>query len=257
MPEKALHTLEEWIEILKDQADFTRRYRHNLYEKVGLERKRNILDIGCGTGIVTQDIASLTEGKVTGIDIDGEKLGYAKKTVPEVTFMKADSVFLPFKDGTFDLVVFSVVLVYIKDQQKAVAEMARVTQEGGIVLAVMEPDYESGLHYPENEVDFLYRKYMKEMGLDLTTGRKLKSLFRKAGLRTEIGICDVTLDFVNKGHEEQLEDFSKRFWQTESFLSKIGWNESQIDKYKQEQMELIKEETAFSFTPVFFAVGKK
>jgi 2-polyprenyl-3-methyl-5-hydroxy-6-metoxy-1,4-benzoquinol methylase len=69
-----LHTTEEWIRLLKEQADYTRDYRFNLYEKVNIGSKKKILDVGCGPGIVTTDIASLTDGCIIGIDIDDKKL---------------------------------------------------------------------------------------------------------------------------------------------------------------------------------------
>lgn len=252
-----LHTTEEWVKILKRQEEYTREYRHNLYKKIDVKTKKNILDIGCGTGAITADIASLTDGQITGVDIDDKKLNYAKTATPAINFMAADVVQLPFRDETFDLVVVNVVLIHITEQQKAVKEMARVVQKGGIVLAALEPDYAGTLHYPENEVHCATLKYMEEKGVNLTTGRRLKFLFRKAGLQTEIGVCAVTLDFVNKTSEEQLKDFCEQFGETEKFLSKIGWTEQQIKEYKQESCELIENDLAFSFIPAFYAIGRK
>jgi len=257
MPEE-LHTTEEWAKVLKEQADYTKEYRHNLYEKVDIQNKKNILDVGCGTGTVTEDIASLTDGCITGIDIDDKKLEYAKTIIPDnVDLMMATVLDLPFKDSTFDLVVFSVILPYIKDQQKAVDEMARVTCKGGIVLATMVPDYADALYYPENRAHLSSLKYYEDMGIDIYTGRKLKYLFRKAGLKTEMGVCDVTLDFVNRGSEEQLKDFLDRFPSDKDLLSKIGWTEREIEEYKQEVVDLIQKNLLFAFFPAFYAIGRK
>ncbi len=139
-----------------------------------LKTKKNILDIGCGTGAIITDIASLTDGRITGIDIDKRKLEQARKAashISRITFVEADAMNLPFKDETFDLVVSSVVLMYIKDKQKAVTEMVRVTQKNGIVLATMEPDHAGTLQYPENELYPLFLKDLEELGADLCIGR--------------------------------------------------------------------------------------
>ena len=50
----------------KDLAEETEEFRHALYKKVELASKKKILDAGCGTGAITHDIASLTEGEIIG-----------------------------------------------------------------------------------------------------------------------------------------------------------------------------------------------
>ena len=257
--EEDLFTTEEWVRLLKEQADITREYRHSLYEKVDIKNKKRILDVGCGTGTITADIASLTDGCITGIDIDGKKLEQATPCMsdPRITLVEGDALQLPFKDSAFDLVVSNVVLVHVKDQQKAVDEMARVTCKNGIVLAALEPDYAGGLCYPESDVHSLSLQYLKKMHVDVTTGRKLKYLFRKAGLKTEIGQYTNSLDVTNKDSGEQIEEFLKEFWSTKKVLLKIGWTEQQIEEYKQEEIELLRENLIFSFLPAFYAIGRK
>ncbi|MBU7017708.1 MAG: methyltransferase domain-containing protein [Theionarchaea archaeon] len=258
MSGQELHTTEEWIRLLEEQADYTREYRFNLYKKVNIESKKKILDVGCGPGIVTADIASLTDGYIVGIDIDDKKLVYAQTIIPDhVDLTKANVLELPFGDNTFDLVVFSVVLPYIRDQQKAVDEMARVTQKGGIVLATGEPDYAGALYYPENKAVSPSLKYYEERGFDIRTGRKLKYLFRKAGLETEIGVCDHMLRFVNKDAQEQLKDYLDHFPESKQILMKMGWTEKQIEDYKLESVDLIQNGLSFSFVPAFCAIGRK
>jgi ubiquinone/menaquinone biosynthesis C-methylase UbiE len=252
-------TIDEWAKFLKHQANHTKKERHTLYEKVELKTKKNILDIGCGTGAIVADIASLTTGRITGIDTDKERLSYTRATthIPGLTLVGADAQDLPFKDETFDLVVFSVVLMYVKDKQKAVTEMARVTQKNGIVLATMEPDHAGTLLYPEDEWHPFFIKDLKEMDADLRVGRKLKYLFTRAGLKTEVGMSNYGSDIRIKDTEKQLEDFLNRFWVTERLFQKNGWTDSQIKEYKQNKIELIKNGLYFFFLPVFYAIGKK
>ncbi|KYK36259.1 MAG: methyltransferase domain-containing protein [Theionarchaea archaeon] len=255
---KELHTPEEWKKILDNQADYTRKHRHSLYEKVDVKTKKTILDIGCGTGVITADIASLTDGRITGIDIDDKKLAYAKPLISDrITIMQADVLELPFKDNTFDLVVFSVVLVHIHQQQKAVNEMVRVAKKGGIVLATLEPDYAGGFHYPETEADPIFEKNLEEIGVEMETGRKLRYLFVKAGLQTEIGVYSDVVNFFNEDSEKKVERYLEYFYKTEELLLKNGWTKKQVEEYKQKQLALIKNNLTFSFTPAFYAIGRK
>jgi ubiquinone/menaquinone biosynthesis C-methylase UbiE len=251
-------TPDEWVKFLKDQADQTREFRHDLYEKVDLKNRRKILDIGCGTGAITADIASLTTGDITGLDIDFKKLDKARFVAhPRVTFVGADALNLPFKDNTFDLVAFSVVLLYIKDKQKAINEMTRVTEKNGIVLATMEPDHSGALFYPENAFYPLFLEDLRRMGADLCNGRKLRYLFGNAGLKTEIGIDVYDFDWNNRDCTEQLDEFLDWFWVAEKLFNKNGWTEQQIEEYKQEQISLIKSDQFFYYLPVFYAIGEK
>lgn len=251
-------TTNDFARKLKEQEEEYREYRHSLFEKVDVKSKKRILDIGCGTGVITADIASLTEGEIIGIDINSENLKYAQKTVADcaVTLVNADTMTLPFKDNRFDLVVFSVVLIYVKDQQKALTEMARVTCKDGIVLATMEPDYAGAFFYPEDEMYPALLKKSEERSVDIHTGRKLRSLFSRAGLKTEIGMY-TDIEKFNDSTAEQLERFLSHFWYTEKSLLGIGWDTAQIKDYKQKHIELIEKNEGFGFMPALYAIGKK
>lgn len=251
-------TPDEWARFLKKQAEHTKEERYNLYEKVDLKTRKKILDVGCGTGAITADIASLTTGHITAIDINRSRLEKARTTasLPFIRFVMADVMDLPFKDEVFDLVVFSVVLLYVKDKQRAVNEMARVTEKDGVVLATMEPDHSGWLNYPENRLAPLFVKDLEEMGADTCMGRKLKYFFGKSGLKTEIGISAYEND-MNKDSEEQLKDFLDRFWVYEKIFRRNGWTDDEIERYKQEQITLMRERFWFSFLPVFYAIGRK
>jgi ubiquinone/menaquinone biosynthesis C-methylase UbiE len=73
-------TPDEWARFLKKQAEHTKEERYNLYEKVDLKTRKKILDVGCGTGAITADIASLTTGHITAIDINRSRLEKARTT---------------------------------------------------------------------------------------------------------------------------------------------------------------------------------
>ncbi len=250
----------DWSKKLKQQAEDSREYRHKLYAKVDLKNKQQILDIGCGTGAITLDIALSTNGQVVGIDIDEVKLQEARRNladVPNVKIMDGNALSMPFENETFDLVVFNIVLTYIRGQQRAIKEMARVTKKGGFVLATLEPDYAARIDYPENPIGRMILQQMEELGADLCTGRKLKYLFSNAGLETEVGM-DAESDFIySRDDEKYLEKFEKMFWVYEKLFRKNGWSDEQIQEYKRTELEKIKKGLCFHFPVCFYAIGKK
>jgi ubiquinone/menaquinone biosynthesis C-methylase UbiE len=252
--------IEDWIRKLKQQAEDSREYRHALYEKVDMKNKKNILDVGCGTGAVTMDIARSTTGNVTGIDIDLEKLEEAERVlsnIPNIKLMEADVLNLPFEDETFDLVVFNVVLIYIKDQQKAINEMTRVTEKGGFVMATLEPDYASYISYPEDPLGPLFIKNVEHMGADVQTGRRLKFLFSSAGLKTEMGLETAGDLIITRDDTKILKMFHEQLWVIEKILKKFNWTEEKIKEYCQEMENRKRLGTQFGFMPSFYAIGKK
>jgi ubiquinone/menaquinone biosynthesis C-methylase UbiE len=253
-------TTEDWARKLKQQADDSRPYRQRLYQRVGLANADRVLDVGCGTGAVTLDIAEGTRGHVVGIDVDEGKLEEARRlreVLPNVEFQVADAQDLPFPDGSFDLVTLNIVLVYVRDKERALAEMVRVLRPGGHVLATLELDYAGWLTYPEGRFVGPFTEQLVQMGVDLETGRKLKYLFTRAGLRTEVGM-DAADEFVFLRDDElKLDRFDREAWFMEKLLSRSGWSEDEAKTYIAEERERIAAGLSFSFLPGFYAIGQK
>lgn len=186
------------------QAALAAPMRRHLYRKAGLRRKRKVLDVGCGTGEVTSELAKLTSAEVTGVDSDSLLVEYATETYPEARFATADSMELPFDGGSFDLVTCQFLLMWVDDPDLAVTEMARVLQEGGIMLACAEPDYGGHLEYPEHpEFSRAIEESLIARGADPYLGRKLWSLLRERGLGVEVGVSATALkgDVLKSGFE--------------------------------------------------------
>jgi SAM-dependent methyltransferase len=92
-------------------------------------KNSKILDVGCGTG---RHLA-LFDGsnELHGLDLSESMLAEAAVKNPSAKFCSGSADSLPYPDGTFDVVMSSRVLQHLKDQKKAVSEMARVLKPGG------------------------------------------------------------------------------------------------------------------------------
>jgi ubiquinone/menaquinone biosynthesis C-methylase UbiE len=107
-----------------------------------LDVARNLrwLDVGCGNGAFTAElIAHCAPAAVSAIDPSDDQLAYAR-TRPGVKiteFRVGDAENLPFGDGTFDVAVMALLISFLPDPGRAVAEMARVVRRGGWVAAYM------------------------------------------------------------------------------------------------------------------------
>ncbi|KAF4186721.1 hypothetical protein CNMCM7927_005108 [Aspergillus lentulus] len=113
----------------------------------------HILDIGCGPGTITVDLARLVpQGHITGLELSPSVLEQARSlaadnAISNITFLSADANALPFPEGTFDLVLCHQVLQHVRDPVHILREMRRVTKEGGLVAA-RESDYAGFVWYP-------------------------------------------------------------------------------------------------------------
>ncbi|MEM3341979.1 MAG: methyltransferase domain-containing protein [Thermoplasmata archaeon] len=250
-----------WKKRLHLQMEESRFYRQLVYEKALVGTRKRILDIGCGTGSTLQDMLSYAarESFITGLDIDEAKLRIASGLLgSKVSFVRADATSLPFKDSTFDLVTFSYVLLFIKDKEATMREMYRVTQKGGAVLAVMEPDYSGALYFPEQELlDKVMIASLAEEGVDLEAGRKLRFLFTKAGLKTEVGIESRGEYIIPNSQHIISKRFEESYWLYEKYLLKTGMESDKIKEYLAEYKSKILSGQYFVFTPVFWALGIK
>jgi SAM-dependent methyltransferase len=97
-------------------------------------RCREILDIGCGTGTMVIHLGRY--GRVFGVDMDNEAVGYCRDRGLD-TVMQASAGKLPFGDDAFDLVTMLDVLEHISDEGAALAEAARVIRPGGLFMVAV------------------------------------------------------------------------------------------------------------------------
>lgn len=89
-----------------------------------------VLDIACGTGVLTRAAKSRIgpTGTVQGVDLNPGMLSVAARTDPDITWVHARAETLPMPAGTFDRVLCQFGLMFFSDRQAALAEMARVAR---------------------------------------------------------------------------------------------------------------------------------
>ena len=126
------------------------------------------------------------------------------------------------------------------------------------MLATMEPDYNGRMIYPEIKAYELIKKFIsEEIGADISSGRKLKVLFNKAGLKTTVGIDTLSEYNLCQDDEKNAENLLKGFGTFEKILKNYAWPEEKIEDLKKEMYEKIKKGEFFSFLPCFHAIGIK
>ncbi|MEU4266408.1 methyltransferase domain-containing protein [Streptomyces sp. NPDC026092] len=150
----------------------------------------DVLDVGCGPGTITADLAALVApGRLTAVDASKDVLAKARAVAAErglenVEFAVADVHALDFPDDSFDVVHAHQVLQHVGDPVRALREMRRVCRPGGVVAA-RDSDYGAFTWYPASPVldrwQELYRRVARANGGEPDAGRRLFAWARAAG----------------------------------------------------------------------------
>ncbi|KAI0340019.1 UbiE family methyltransferase [Trametopsis cervina] len=155
-----------------------------------LKPTMTILDLGCGPGTITADLAGyVPEGHITGLDAAADVLDKARahaegRKIANITFTTGDVHALPFPDATFDVTHAHQVLQHVADPVQMLREMRRVTKPGGFV-ATRETDFGGMFWYPESEGmsawHRTYERVARANGGEPHAGRRLLAWARQAG----------------------------------------------------------------------------
>ena len=150
----------------------------------------SLLDVGCGPGSLTFDLAErVAPGRTLGIDPAAPAIEAARADASarglDVEFRRADVLDLPAQDERFDVVHAHQVLQHLADPVAALRAMGALCAPGGLV-AVRDADYEAMTWYPASSgLDdwlALYRDVARGNGAEPDAGRRLKDWAREAGL---------------------------------------------------------------------------
>jgi ubiquinone/menaquinone biosynthesis C-methylase UbiE len=151
----------------------------------------DLLDVGCGPGTVTLDLATaVAPGLVVGLEPVDAPLraarAEARRRGDETTrFVAGDVMALPFGDDTFDVVHAHQVLQHLSDPVGALREMSRTCRPGGLV-AVRDADYAAMSWHPRlgglDEWRDAYRAVARANGAEPDAARHLRAWARAAGL---------------------------------------------------------------------------
>lgn len=117
----------------QDRHSFVWRFGASLMELLNPQPGERILDVGCGTGQLTAEIAR-SGASVTGLDNSAEMLAEARKNYPDLAFVLGDAASFHFSEA-FDAVFSNAVLHWVKDAEGAVSSIAQALRTGGRFVA--------------------------------------------------------------------------------------------------------------------------
>ncbi len=240
----------QWHARFTHQALWTQALRRHLFHQLGLTNAKMILEVGCGTGAILSTIE--TSGTIHGLDINPTYLALARQNTPSALLTTGDGLRLPYANETFNSTLCHFLLLWVRNPQTVLQEMARVTRRGGWVLALAEPDYGGRIDHPESlaQLGLWQRESLAAQGADPLMGRKLAGLFHAAGLgQVETGVLGGQWRAAPSSSEIASE------WEILQADLAETVSAAELDKLEKTDREARAHGERVLFVPTFYAIG--
>jgi ubiquinone/menaquinone biosynthesis C-methylase UbiE len=166
---------------------WSRRIGADFIDWLGMPARLRWLDVGCGNGAFTEElILRCAPAAVEAIDPSEGQIAYARTRngAKMANFHLGDAQSLPFDNDSFDVAVMALVIAFIADPAKAIAEMARVVRPGGWIATYMwdGPGGGAPLHPLHTALQSLGIDAPRAPNSAVSTQDQMRGLWEAAGL---------------------------------------------------------------------------
>lgn len=161
------------------------------------------IDVGCGTGAFTELIAQhCAPAEMQGVDPSEAQLVFARDRpgARGAAFQQGDAMALPFSENRFDAAVMALVIFFVPDPAKGVAEMTRVVRPGGTIAAYAWDMLSGGFPFAPIQAGLRAVGIVPPLPPSVDTSRMdaMRDLWARAGLEAvETRVIDVHRSFAD------------------------------------------------------------
>jgi SAM-dependent methyltransferase len=200
----------------------------------GIKNGQRVLDVGTGTGSLAVAVETrMPASEISGIDPSQAFIAHAKKNAKSTRaqFEVGDAQALKFKDASFDQTLALLVMNFIPDHNKAIAEMRRVTRAQGTVSACVW-DYDAGMQM----LRFFWDEAVAldpaiepkdERHMKLSRQGQLGDLWKKAGL-VNVQEAPLAIDQAFSSFNDYWEPFTKGAGPGGAFVVSLSQDRRQL-----------------------------
>lgn len=232
--------------------------RHTALDLLALAPGESVVDIGCGPGFLSEQMAEIvgSKGRVLGIDISDDLLAFARDRNKRewLTYQHGDAKALKVGDRSFDVAVSAQVLEYVDDPDRALSEMHRVLKPGGRAV-IMNTDWDRVAWYSTDlarmaKVRRAWEEHCVHPRLPPTLAHRL----REAGFELT---CSTTFPIVNTRLSPDTYSYGLAGLVVDFLSERDSVTREELDAWLADLRELSDEgRYFFSTTRCFFCVTK-
>lgn len=160
--------------------------RAHILRATGLDSTSGrILDVGCGTGALLQEIGAAAPAALYGLDNHLPYLHNAQENTAGASLTCGDAFHLPYAADSMQAAFCHFLFLWLSDPARALEEMCRVVQPGGWVIAFAEPDHSARIDHPAEleQLGSMQTRALQNQGANPAIGRALRGLFTQTGLQ--------------------------------------------------------------------------
>ncbi|HNW81778.1 MAG TPA: class I SAM-dependent methyltransferase [bacterium] len=215
-------------------------YLELLAKRLNLVEKSVLVDVGCGYGLMGFLLSKFMKknAKIHGFDLEKEHIAKAKKLAAadhsgkKFSFKVADAYAIPLEDDFSDITICQTLLIHLKDPQRAIKEMIRVTKPGGLIVAFEPNNMASALTIDQmNRLDIPVEEMLEDVEIMLryekgkmklgegfnSLGDVVPELFHHSGLRNiKVWLSDKGLPIIPPYNES--DEMTSRAEQFRTFI---------------------------------------
>jgi len=186
-----LNNQEMEINLLRQVSSTAKEFEKSIWAELRLEKNVKILDLGCGPGFVSIDLAKFfPTGNVVGVDLSQELLDHAQmlqktEMLTNLSFKQSDIYNLDVGNNNFGLAYLRFVLQHLKSPVEALTNAAKALKTGGMLCVIDIDDDKSELHPCLPAFESFSRRAVSGQAIrggDRNVGSKLEKYFLDAGL---------------------------------------------------------------------------
>ena len=233
--------------------------KQQTYAMMHVREGQTVLDVGCGPASDTIALSKIvgSTGKVIGIDQDPEMVDAANQRATDesvahfVEHHHANGLELPFEDNTFDSCRSERVFQHVKEADKFLAEMIRVTKPGGYIVIA---DADHSTHSTSTNFPNMDLK-MREMALeDINNPRIACSLYTLMNLAGLQNVETNPILFAWTDYPLWWRSLGPLF---SNALALGIWTEADLEKYKEDHITLHEQNAFYAHVALLLISGRK
>ena len=170
--------------------------RARILRMARIARRQQVLDLGCGWGLASQELARRGGRPVTAIDVNHDAIRYLQQRGSErIIPVAGDAHELPFNDASFDLVFTQFAFLWFANVRQVVGEVRRVLRPGGVAVSI-EPDFGGMMVYPTDiQLAQVWIEALDQNGAHPQIGRELAYELSQAGFHVTVRFSDQLRSF--------------------------------------------------------------